>query len=169
MKDSHTQLGQFFLDSIRDLYWAEKHLTTALPKMQMAATTVQLKSTIEDHLVQTEEHVTRLERIFDIMGEDPKAKKCEAMEGLVKEGELIVEETEDGSLTRDVGIISAAQKVEHYEIASYGILAQLADTLGYSEIAEILRMTLEEEKQADANLTDIAENNINYEAEKEEA
>lgn len=169
MKDSHSQLGQFFLDSIRDLYWAEKHLTTALPKMQMAATTVQLKSTIEDHLVQTEEHVTRLERIFDIMGEDPKAKKCEAMEGLVKEGELIVEETEDGSLTRDVGIISAAQKVEHYEIASYGILAQLADTLGYSEIAEILRMTLEEEKQADANLTDIAENNINYEAEKEEA
>jgi ferritin-like metal-binding protein YciE len=169
MKDSHTQLGQFFLDSIRDLYWAEKHLTTALPKMQMAATTVQLKSTIEDHLVQTEEHVTRLERIFDIMGEDPKAKKCEAMEGLVKEGELIVEETEDGSLNRDVGIISAAQKVEHYEIASYGILAQLADTLGYSEIAEILRMTLEEEKQADANLTDIAENNINYEAEKEEA
>ncbi|HEY8397728.1 MAG TPA: ferritin-like domain-containing protein [Flavihumibacter sp.] len=169
MKDSHSQLGQFFLDSIRDLYWAEKHLTTALPKMQMAATTVQLKSTIEDHLVQTEEHVTRLERIFDIMGEDPKAKKCEAMEGLVKEGELIVEETEDGSLTRDVGIISAAQKVEHCEIASYGILAQLADTLGYSEIAEILRMTLEEEKQADANLTDIAENNINYEAEKEEA
>lgn len=169
MKDSHTQLGQFFLDSIRDLYWAEKHLTTALPKMQMAATTVQLKSTIEDHLVQTEEHVTRLERIFDIMGEDPKAKKCEAMEGLVKEGELIVEETEDGSLNRDVGIISAAQKVEHYEIASYGILAQLADTLGYSEIAEILRMTLEEEKQADANLTDIAENNINYEAEKVEA
>ncbi|WP_290794127.1 ferritin-like domain-containing protein [Flavihumibacter sp. UBA7668] len=163
----HTQLGAFFLDAVKDLYWAEKHLVKALPKMQAAATTIQLKSTIEDHLVQTEEHVTRLEKVFDLLGEKAQAKKCDAMEGLVKEGEAVIEETKDGSITRDVGIIASAQKVEHYEIAAYGTLAQLATTLGYEEAAEILTMTLEEEKLADMNLTEIAENNINYEAEKE--
>jgi ferritin-like metal-binding protein YciE len=117
--------------------------------------------------VQTEEHVTRLEQVFEILGEKAQAKKCDAMEGLVKEGESIVEETEEGSLTRDVGIIAAAQKVEHYEIASYGTLVQLAMTLGQPEIAEILSKTLDEEKQTDVNLTTIAENNINYEAEQE--
>jgi ferritin-like metal-binding protein YciE len=160
-------LQEFFVDQLKDLYWAEKHLTQALPKMQEAATTPELQSAIEDHLVQTEEQVTRLERVFEILGEKAQAKKCEAMEGLVKEGETIVEETEDGSLTRDVGIIAAAQKIEHYEIASYGTLVQLAMTMGQAEIAEILNETLEEEKQTDVNLTAIAENNINYEAEQE--
>ncbi|RYG43273.1 MAG: ferritin-like domain-containing protein [Chitinophagaceae bacterium] len=163
----NTQLEEFFLDAVKDLYWAEKHLTKALPKMRDAATTEQLQSAIEDHIAQTEEHVARLEQVFEILGEKPQAKKCDAMEGLVKEGESIVEETEDGSLTRDVGIIAASQKVEHYEIASYGTLVQLAMTLGQAEIAEILSKTLDEEKQTDANLTNIAENNINYEAERE--
>jgi ferritin-like metal-binding protein YciE len=161
-------LKDFFVDAVKDLYWAEKHLTKALPKMQEAATTEDLKSAIEEHIVQTEEQIVRLEKVFEILGEKPQAKKCEAMEGLVKEGETVIEETEDGSLTRDVGIIASAQKVEHYEIAAYGTLVQLAMTMGQAEIAEILNQTLEEEKQTDKNLTVIAENNINYQAEQEE-
>ena len=161
-------LKDFFVDAVKDLYWAEKHLTKALPKMQEAATTEELKAAIEEHLAQTEEQVVRLEKVFELLGEKPQAKKCDAMEGLVKEGESIIEETEEGSLTRDVGIIAAAQKVEHYEIASYGTLVQLAMTMGEAEIADILNQTLEEEKQTDANLTAIAENNINYEAEQED-
>lgn len=163
----NTQLEKFFVDSLKDLYWAEKHLTKALPKMRDAATTEQLQSAIEEHIAQTEEHVSRLEQVFEMLGEKAQVKKCDAMEGLVKEGESIVEETEEGSLTRDVGIIAAAQKVEHYEIASYGTAVQLAMTIGRPEVAEILAQTLDEEKQTDVNLTVIAENNINYEAEQE--
>lgn len=166
--EGNTQLEKFFTDSLKDLYWAEKHLTKALPKMKKAATTDELKSAIEEHLSQTEEHVTRLEQVFELMGKKPQAKKCDAMEGLIKEGESIVEETEDGSMTRDVGIIMAAQKVEHYEIASYGGLVQLAKTMGMDKAAGILEQTLEEEKQTDQGLTEIAENNINWEAEQED-
>jgi ferritin-like metal-binding protein YciE len=165
----NTQLEKYFEDAIKDLYWAEKHLTKALPKMQKAATTEELQSAIGDHLEQTKEHVSRLEQVFEILGKKPQAKKCDAMEGIVKEGESIVEETEDGSMTRDVGIIMASQKVEHYEISTYGGLVQLATTLGQEEIAGILSQTLEEEKQTDSNLTEIAENNINWEAEQEGA
>lgn len=164
----NTQLEKFFTDSLKDIYWAEKNLTKALPKMQKAATTEELKSAIEEHLTQTEEHVSRLEQVFELMGKKAQAKKCDAMEGLIKEGESIVEETEDGSMTRDVGIIMAAQKVEHYEIATYGGLVQLAKTMGMDEAAGILEQTLEEEKQTDQGLTDIAENNINWEAEQED-
>jgi len=165
----NTQLEKYFHDALKDIYWAEKHLTKALPKMQKAATTDELKSAIEEHIVQTQEHVSRVEQIFELMGKKAQAKKCEAMEGLVKEGESIVEETEDGSMTRDVGIIMAAQKVEHYEIATYGGLVQLAKTMGLDEAAGILNQTLEEEKQTDAGLTEIAENNINWEAEQEDS
>jgi len=164
----NTQLEKYFHDALKDIYWAEKHLTKALPKMQKAATTDELKSAIEEHIVQTQEHVSRVEQIFELLGKKAQAKKCDAMEGLVKEGESIVEETEDGSMTRDVGIIMAAQKVEHYEIATYGGLVQLAKTMGLNEAAEILNQTLEEEKQTDAGLTEIAENNINWEAEQED-
>jgi len=164
----NTQLEKYFHDALKDIYWAEKHLTKALPKMQKAATTDELKSAIEEHIVQTQEHVSRVEQIFEMLGKKAQAKKCDAMEGLVKEGESIVEETEDGSMTRDVGIIMAAQKVEHYEIATYGGLVQLAKTMGLDEAAEILNQTLEEEKQTDAGLTEIAENNINWEAEQED-
>lgn len=163
----NTQLEKFFHDSLKDIYWAEKHLVKALGKMQKAATTNELKSAIEDHIGQTEGHVERLEQVFELFGKKPQAKKCEAMEGLTKEGESIVEETEAGSMTRDAGIILAAQKVEHYEIATYGTLRQLAVTMGQDQIAEILSQTLEEEKQTDEGLTQIAEHNINWEAEQE--
>jgi ferritin-like metal-binding protein YciE len=164
----NTQLEKFFTDSLKDIYWAEKALTKALPKMQKAATTSELQMAIEEHLGQTMEQVSRLEQVFEILGEKAQAKKCEAMEGLIKEGESVIEDTEDGSMTRDVAIIMAAQKVEHYEIAAYGGLVSLAQTLGNDEVAEILSTTLEEEKQTDENLTEIAENKINWEAEQED-
>ncbi|HEX6170678.1 MAG TPA: ferritin-like domain-containing protein [Chitinophagaceae bacterium] len=164
----HPQLEKFFEDSLKDIYWAEKHLTKALPKMQKAATTEELKNAIQEHTAQTEEHVSRLEQVFELLGKKAQAKKCDAMEGLIKEGDSVVEETEDGSMTRDVGIIIAAQKVEHYEIATYGGLVQLAATMGKDDVAEILSQTLEEEKETDQLLTEIAENNINWEAEMED-
>lgn len=162
-----TQLEKYFSDSLKDIYWAEKNLTKALPKMKKAATTEELQTAIEEHLAETEEHVARLEEVFAILGKKPQAKKCEAMEGLIKEGESIIEETEEGSMTRDAAIIMAAQKVEHYEIATYGGLVQLAKTLGLSDAAEIMAQTLEEEKATDLGLTEIAENSINWEAEEE--
>jgi ferritin-like metal-binding protein YciE len=137
--------------------------------MQKAATSEELQGAIQEHLAQTEEHVARLEKVFELLGKKAQAKKCDAMEGLVKEGESVIEETEDGSMTRDVGIIVSAQKVEHYEIAAYGSLVQLATTMGQDEVADILNETLEEEKQTDANLTEIAENSINWQAEEEDS
>jgi ferritin-like metal-binding protein YciE len=164
---SNSQLEKFFHDALKDIYWAEKHLTKELPRMQKAATTQELKDAIDEHTTQTEEHVTRLEQVFELMGKKAQAKKCEAMEGLLAEGQTVVEETEDGSMTRDVGIIISAQKVEHYEIAAYGGLVSLAKTMGQTEIADILATTLEEEKETDTLLTQIAENDINWEAEQE--
>jgi ferritin-like metal-binding protein YciE len=164
----NSQLEKFFHDSLKDIYWAEKALTKALPKMMKKATTDELKSAIEEHITQTEEQVARLEEVFEIMGYKAQAKKCEAMEGLLKEAESIMEETEDGSMTRDTAIIMAAQKVEHYEIATYGGLVTLANTLGQDEVAGILAQTLEEEKTTDENLSMIAENDINWQAEQEE-
>jgi len=162
-----SQLEKLFTDSLKDIYWAEKHLTKTLPKMKKKATTDDLKSAIEEHLAQTEEHVSRLERVFEICGKKAQAKKCDAMEGLTKEADSIVEETEPNTMTRDAGIIMAAQKVEHYEIATYGSLVQLAKTLGMNGAAEILHQTLEEEKQADEKLTEIAEWNVNQAAAQE--
>jgi len=164
----HSQLEKLFTDSLKDIYWAEKQLTKALPKMQKKATTDELKSAIEEHLAQTEEHVSRLEQVFEICGKKAQAKKCDAMEGLIEEGNSVVEETEDGSMTRDAGIIMAAQKVEHYEIATYGCLVTFAKTLGLDEAAGLLAQTLEEEKEADEKLTQIAEASINQSAEHEE-
>ncbi|MCG2613555.1 ferritin-like domain-containing protein [Terrimonas sp. NA20] len=165
--EGHTQLEKLFHDSLKDIYWAEKALTKALPKMKKNATTELLQTAIEEHLEQTKGQIERLEQVFDLLGKKAQAKKCEAMEGLIKEGESIIEETEDGSMTRDVGIIMAAQKVEHYEIATYGSLVQVAHTLGLDEVAGILEETLEEEKETDQNLSAIAENDINWEAEME--
>jgi len=162
-----SMLEEFFHDEIKDIYWAEKHLVKTLPKMQKAASTAELQDAFADHLEVTKTHVERLEQVFEILGFKPQAKKCEAMEGLTKEGESIIEDTEKGTATRDVGLILAAQKVEHYEIATYGGLTELAKTLGRDEIAEILYTTLEEEKTADQSLTDIAENGINYQSAEE--
>ncbi|GAB2974558.1 ferritin-like domain-containing protein [Mucilaginibacter puniceus] len=160
-------LNELFIDELKDIYWAEKHLAKALPKMAKAATSEELRTAIEDHLAETENHITRLEDAFESIGEKAVAVKCEAMAGLLKEGDEIVAETEKGSLTRDAGIISAAQKIEHYEIASYGTLKTLAATLGYSEAAELLDATLQEEKSADSKLTAIAEAGINQSASTE--
>jgi len=166
-EQENSQLEKLFTDSLKDIYWAEKQLTKTLPKMKKAATTDELKSAIEEHLTQTEGHVKRLEQVFDMCGKKVQAKKCDAMEGLIKEGDSIVEETQDGSMTRDAGIIMAAQKVEHYEIATYGSLVQIAKTLGMNDAAEVLHLTLDEEKQADEKLTEVAEWHVNQAAEKE--
>lgn len=168
-EDAKSLLHEFFTDELKDIYWAEKHLTKALPKMAKAASSDELRQAFEDHLTQTEEHVTRLEQVFELLGMKAQAKKCDAMEGLVEEGKSIIEDTEDDTATRDVGLILAAQKVEHYEIATYGGLAQLAKTLGLMEIKEILGQTLSEEKEADELLTTIAESHINVEAAGEDA
>jgi len=162
-----SKLAAFFHDELKDIYWAEKHLVKTLPKMQKAASTGELASAFEDHLEVTKQHVIRLEKIFEMLGHKPQAKKCDAMDGLTKEGDSIIDDTEDGTATRDVGLIMAAQKVEHYEIATYGSLHQLAVTLGYEDVALLLDSTLAEEKEADQMLTEIAVNDINYEAVEE--
>jgi len=165
---SHKEnLAKIFEDTLKDIYWAEKHLVKALPKLEKAATSEELQQAFADHLEQTKEHVTRLENVFEMIGEKAQAKKCDAMEGITKEGEGVIEETEEGTATRDVALIMAGQKAEHYEIATYGGLVQLAKTLGYEDVAGVLHQTLEEEKEADELLTEIAENNINYEASEE--
>lgn len=166
-EETKSALVELFTEEIKDIYWAEKHLTKALPKMQKAATTEALQEAFETHLEQTMEHVSRLEQVFELLGEKPRGKKCEAMEGLVEEAKSVIEDTEDGTATRDVALIIAAQKVEHYEIATYGGLCQLAKTLGMDQVAEILGSTLAEEKETDSLLTDIAESQVNYEATQE--
>jgi len=162
-----SKLKEFFTDQLEDLYWAEKKLVKTLPKMQKAATSDQLKDAFGNHLVQTENHVTRLEQVFGIIGEKVDSTKCPAMAGIVDEGEEIIDETEKGTAQRDVGLIFAGQKAEHYEIASYGGMVSLAKTLGYDDAAEILSQTLQEEKAADELLTQIAENGVNYQASNE--
>lgn len=160
-------LHKFFVESLQDIYYAEKAITKALPKMQEAASSEELQSAFEDHLEVTEQQIERLEQVFASIDEKPKGKKCEAIEGLIAEAESIIEDTDEGTSTRDVGLIMAAQKVEHYEIATYGSLAQLAQTLGLEEAGQLLRETLDEEKETDVLLTSIAENNVNYVASTE--
>ncbi len=160
-------LLELFEDELKDIYWAEKALTKALPKMAKNASSAELVEAIENHLEETEEQVQKLEKVFELLGKKAVAKKCEAMAGLVKEGEEIIKDTEKGP-QRDAGIISAAQKVEHYEIASYGTLKAFAQTLGLEDAALILEEILEEEKNADQTLTEVAETTINVEALEEE-
>lgn len=162
-----TMLQKLTVDSLKDIYYAEKQLLKTLPKLNKAATSPELKQVFQNHVTVTQQQVSRLEQVFEMMGKKAQAKKCEAMEGLIKESESIIEDTEAGTKTRDVGLIMAAQKVEHYEIATYGGLVQIAKTMGKNDIAEILAQTLAEEKEADHLLTDIAENNINMQAQQE--
>jgi ferritin-like metal-binding protein YciE len=164
---SDSLLEEFFHDELKDIYWAEQHLVKTLPKMKQAASTQELQDAFEEHLQVTKTHVERLEQVFEMLGHKAQGKKCDAMDGLTKEGESIIEDTEEGTATRDVGLIMAAQKVEHYEIATYGGLTTLAKTMGRDDIASILHTTLEEEKAADLGLTEIAENDINYQAAEE--
>ena len=160
-------LRSLFEDELKDIYWAEKALTKALPKMAKNATSEELVEAINNHLAETKEQVARVEQVFQILGKKAQAKKCDAMEGLIKEGEGIMEDTKEGPV-RDAGIISASQKIEHYEIASYGTLAAFATLLGEDEAAALLNQTLDEEKNADATLTEVAESAINLDAMDEE-
>jgi ferritin-like metal-binding protein YciE len=162
-KDAAKQLEDLFEDSLKDIYWAEKALTKALPRMAKNATSPELKNAIADHLTQTVEHVSRLEECFNELGKKAVAKKCDAMEGLLKEGKSIMEETQPGAV-RDAGIIAASQKVEHYEIATYGTLAAFAKVLDQKMVLKNLLKTLEEEKKCDALLTAIADTALNTEA-----
>jgi ferritin-like metal-binding protein YciE len=166
-KKAESLLEKFFIDQLKDIYYAEQQLIKAIPKMENAATTDELKEAFNDHLHQTQKHVKRLEKVFKMIGKKPEGKKCEAIEGLIKEAETIINETKENSMTRDAALIIAAQKVEHYEIASYGGLVQLALTMDLDDVSDILDTTLMEEEETDYLLTDIAENNINMEAEKE--
>lgn len=160
-------LRELFVDSLKDIYWAEKALIKALPKMAKNATSENLIKAITDHLAVTEGQVARLEQVFSLIGEKAVAKKCDAMEGLIKEGTGIMEETEVGAV-RDAGIISASQKIEHYEIATYGTLVAFAITLGEDDAVLLLEKTLEEEKEADTLLTEAAYNTINFNANEED-
>ncbi len=167
-QDDHSLLHDLFLDELRDIYWAEKHLTKALPKFRKATTNEALAAAFETHLGETEEQIARLEEVFEMMEVPARAKKCEGMEGLVKEGQQMIEETPKGTSTRDAALIISAQKVEHYEISAYGSLVQLAKTIGRTDVADILAETLEEEKATDQLLTELAISSINIEAGNED-
>lgn len=162
-KDAAKKLEDLFEDSLKDIYWAEKALVKALPKMHKNATDAKLKNAISDHLEQTKNQVKRLEDCFAALGKKAFAKKCDAMQGLLDEGTSIIEETEPGSV-RDAGIIAASQKVEHYEIATYGTLAAFAKVLKEKKCLKNLLETLEEEKGCDELLTSIADTNLNSKA-----
>ncbi|MEJ8819010.1 YciE/YciF ferroxidase family protein [Lacibacter sp. H407] len=159
-KSAAKELEDLFEDSLKDIYWAEKALTKALPKMEKNATSPKLKKVIASHLAETMEHVARLEACFESIGKKAVAKKCDAMEGLLKEGTSIMEETAPGAV-RDAGIIGASQKVEHYEIATYGTLAAFAKVLGQKTALKNLLQTLKEEKKCDELLTSIADTELN--------
>ncbi len=161
-------LRKFFVDGLKDMLWAEKAIIPGLQKLQKVSSCEQLTDAFEDHEFQTQKHIARLEKIFQMLGEKPEPKKCKAMEGILKEVDEIVDATPEASATRDAIAIIAAQKVEHYEIASYGGLVALSRTLNLNRAADLLQKTLDEEEHTDFLLTDIAESHINFEAEQEE-
>ncbi|MBV9505238.1 MAG: ferritin-like domain-containing protein [Acidobacteriia bacterium] len=144
-----------FREGLADLYDAENQIVAALPKLIAASSSEELAEALQEHLDETKEQVKRLDKVFQMMGEQPAGKTCEGMQGLLKEGERIISENEKSPVL-DAGIIAAAQKVEHYEIASYGTARSMAEMLGQSEVADLLQETLEEEEAADENLTEIA-------------
>ncbi len=154
-----TNLREAFLDEIRDVYHAEKQLLKALPKLANAATDGELRNALETHLAETENQVSRLEQVFELVGEKPETKTCAGMAGIIEEGSDVLHE--DRGPVLDALIIASAQRAEHYEIAAYGTVAAWAESLGYTDAAELLRETLDEEKSADETLTGLAEAGIN--------
>jgi ferritin-like metal-binding protein YciE len=159
-----SMLHEFFMDALKDIYWAEKALLKGLQKMAKNTTSEDLRTAFEDHREVTQTQVERLEQVFELMGKKAQAKKCPAMQGLLEESVETIEETEDDTYTRDCALIVSAQKAEHYEIAAYGSLVTLARAMGHTEAADLLQETLDEEKETDALLTQIAEGHINEEA-----
>jgi ferritin-like metal-binding protein YciE len=160
-------LFDFFLTSLQELYWAETHLAEVLNSMSTAATTTQLQEAFIEHREETEIHKQRLEEVFSLLAIPPQMQRCMGLQGLFDEGWKVIDETREGTAQRDVALIIAAQKVEHYEIASYGSLITLARTMGQNQIADLLVPTLEEEKETDLALTTIAEASINADATRE--
>jgi ferritin-like metal-binding protein YciE len=154
MKES--ALKELYLKELRDTYDAEKQITKALPKMAKVASSTQLRQGFEEHLEQTKNHITRLEQIFEELDESPKGESCDGMEGLIEEGSNIMDEDLEGE-AKDAGLISAAQRVEHYEMAAYGTLRTYANILGDKKAASLLQETLDEEKETDQKLTRLAE------------
>lgn len=165
--NEESKLKELFVEELKDIYWAEKHLLKALPKMAKAATSEELMNAFQNHLAQTEEQIGRVEQVFEMMEMAARAKKCEAMEGLVMEAQQAIEDTDKGTATRDAALIISAQKVEHYEIASYGSLVQLAKTIGLMDASALLQETLDEEKETDVLLTELAVSTVNINAENE--
>ena len=165
----NSKLKEFFLEQLQDIYWAEKKLVKTLPKLAEAAHSDELRAAFESHLTETQGHVGRVEQVFQLLGEEAEAKECPALKGIAEEGEEIIDETEEGSAQRDVGLIFAGQKAEHYEIATYGGLVQLAKEMGQEQIANLLGQTLAEEKKANEKLTELATSGINREAAQEVA
>ena len=168
LKNKYKPLFQYFINGLKDLYWAEKAVEALLKKNKSLAYTEELSDALDDHEKQTQKHIRRLEKIFDSLKEKAEAKKCEAMAGLVKEAEETVKETPENSMTRDAVIIISAQKVEHYEISSYGGLLQIAITFNMDSVADWLEKTLLEEEETDELLSEIAESFINLEAAHED-
>lgn len=162
------QLQELFHDALKDIYYAEKKILAALPKMAKAAQNEDLKAAFEKHHDETEEHVSRLEQVFEAMDEKARGKKCPAIEGIIEEGQEIIKEYK-GSPALDAGLISAAQSVEHYEISRYGTLCTWAEELGLDDATELLKLTLGEEKETDETLSELAEVCVNQEAEAEAA
>lgn len=166
-KMENSEFHEFFVDELKDIYWAEKHLVKALPKMRKAATSEELGAAFEKHTQETQTHIDTLDQVFELLGEKSAAKKCEAMEGLLAEAQSIIEDTNKGTMTRDAGLILAAQKVEHYEIATYGALKNMAQAMGHTEVADLLQQTLENEKATDDALTQAALSFVNEQASAE--
>ncbi len=159
MKSS--EFREFFIDQLKDIYWAEKNLAKALPKLQKASTSEELAAAFEKHTMETQEQIKMVEQVFEMMGEKPKAKKCEAMAGIIEEAESVIQDTEKDTYTRDAGLIMAAQKAEHYEIASYGTMRIFAGHMGEKKVKQMLEKILKNEKETDVNLTKIAESFVN--------
>ena len=162
------KLDDLFHDTLKDIYYAEKKILTALPKMAKAAQNTDLKAAFEKHRGETEKQITRLEQVFASIDEKPQGKKCAAIEGILEEGTEIMDEYK-GSPALDAGLISSAQAVEHYEITRYGTLATWADELGNSEGAKLLKATLDEEEDTDEALSELAETCVNQQAQQEAA
>jgi ferritin-like metal-binding protein YciE len=160
-------LKDLYLDELKDIFDAEQQISKALPKMAKEATNEELRAAVEQHLDQTQTQIERLEQIFEELGEKAKGTKCEAAKGLIEEAKSLMDDAEDDD-TRDAAIIAAAQKIEHYEIATYGTLRTYAELLGFDEQAELLQETLDEEKETDENLTELAVTCINIEAAEDE-
>ncbi len=159
-------LNELFMEELQDMYDAEKQLTRALPKLARAAQTPELQEAFTTHLEETRGHVTRLEQVFEGLGQKAKGKKCEGIEGIIEEGSKAIEEL--NGAVRDAALIAGAQKAEHYEIASYGTLARFAELLGLSDAHDLLGQNLQEEKAADEKLTEIADSSVNHEAESDD-